>query len=61
MVRQPVSHSRRFTARVDTPEGVWVDWRCAGREDISQVRNLSFVDLLQKIVEIWLTGETFDR
>ncbi len=21
--------------------GVWVDWRCAGREDISRVRNIS--------------------
>jgi hypothetical protein len=41
MVQQPVSHSRRFTSRVETPEGVWVDWRCAGREDISRVRNLS--------------------
>ena len=38
---QPVSYSRRFTSRVETPEGVWVDWRCVGREDISRVRNLS--------------------
>ncbi len=26
---------------METPEGVWVDWRCVGREDISRVRNLS--------------------
>jgi hypothetical protein len=41
MAQQPVSHLRRFTSRVQTPNSVWVDWRCGGREDISQVRNLS--------------------
>ena len=41
MSQQSVVHSRRFTSRVETHEGVWVDWRCAGREDISRIRNLS--------------------
>jgi len=41
MLQQAVFHSRRFTSRVETREGVWVDWRCIGREDISRVRNLS--------------------
>jgi hypothetical protein len=41
MSQQSVIHSRRFTSRVETPDGVWVDWRCSGREDISRVRNLS--------------------
>ncbi len=41
MLQQSFPHSRRFTSRVQTPEGVWVDWLCAGREDISRVRNLS--------------------
>jgi PilZ domain len=41
MSQQSVLHSRRFTSRVETHECVWVDWRCAGREDISRVRNLS--------------------
>jgi len=42
MLKQSASPSRRFTSRVKTPpSGVWVDWRCAGREDISRVRNLS--------------------
>ena len=40
-MKQFASPSRRFTSRVATPEGVWVDWRCAGREDISRVRNIS--------------------
>jgi PilZ domain len=26
---------------VETPANVWVDWRCAGMEDISRVRNMS--------------------
>jgi len=41
MFRQPVSHSRRFNSRVETFEGVWVYWRCGGRDDTSRVRNLS--------------------
>ena len=41
MLKQPAPPSRRFTSRVVTPESVWVDWRCVGREDISRVRNLS--------------------
>ena len=41
MLQQAVFHSRRFTSRVETPEGVWVYWRCAGRDDTSRVRNLS--------------------
>ena len=41
MSQQSVFHSRRFTPRVESHGGVWVDWRCFGREDISQVRNLS--------------------
>lgn len=35
------SPSRRFTSRVHTPGDVWVCWKCLGREDISQVRNMS--------------------
>jgi hypothetical protein len=41
MSQQSVIHTRRFTSRVEAPDGVWVDWRCAGREDISRIRNLS--------------------
>jgi hypothetical protein len=41
MSNKPASPARRFTSRVETPAGVWVDWRCDGREDISQVRNMS--------------------
>jgi len=41
-VQRQTSPSRRLHSRVETPAGVWVDWRCAGREDISLVRNISF-------------------
>jgi hypothetical protein len=48
MLKQSSSPSRRFTSRIETHESVWVDWRCAGREDISRVWNISlgglFVD-----------------
>ena len=33
--------SRRFTSRVYAPGDVWVYWKCQGREDVSQVRNMS--------------------
>ncbi len=41
MLKQRVSPSRRFNSRVETHEGVWVDWRCSGTEDVSRVRNMS--------------------
>src|SRR5712692_5416942 len=38
---QTPSYSRRHTSRVEAPEGVWVYWRCNGRDDVSRVRDLS--------------------
>ncbi len=39
---RPISApSRRFTSRVQAPGDVWVYWKCQGREDVSQVRNMS--------------------
>jgi hypothetical protein len=58
MVQQPVSHSRRFTSRVETPEGVWVDWRCAGCEDISRVRNVSLGGLFVETAKSGVVGST---
>jgi hypothetical protein len=34
-------YSRRFSTRVELRERVCVYWRCAGREDLSPIRNLS--------------------
>lgn len=46
MLQHQVSHSRRFTSRFDTSEGVWVYWSADGREDIARVRDLSLAGLL---------------
>ena len=32
---------RRLTSRAQTPEGIWVYWRCEGREDVSPIRDIS--------------------
>jgi len=34
-------HSRRHNKRVETPQGVWVFWRCGRTEDTSRVKDLS--------------------
>jgi c-di-GMP-binding flagellar brake protein YcgR len=38
---QSFSISRRLSARVETPDGVWVYWRSNGRDDLSRVHDLS--------------------
>jgi PilZ domain len=43
--------SRRHYPRVETPDGVWVYWNCKGREDTSQVRDLSMGGLFVKTQE----------
>jgi PilZ domain-containing protein len=35
------AYSRRLSSRIDTPEGVWVYWRCGPTEDVSRVCDLS--------------------
>lgn len=39
-------YSRRLIPRVETPEGLWVCWRCVGVEDVSRVCDLSVGGLL---------------
>jgi len=58
MAQQPVPHVRRFTSRVETPNGVWVDCRCGGPEDISQVRDLSLGGLFVETQESRSVGST---
>jgi len=48
IMKHTIQPSRRLTSRVNTPEGVWVYWRCNGRDDISQVENLSLGGLFVK-------------
>jgi len=38
---QTPSYSRRHTSRVETTDGVWVYWRCNGRDEVSRVCDLS--------------------
>src|SRR5206468_12908799 len=40
-VPQGPCFSRRLSSRVGTPQGVWVYWRCNGRDDLSSVSDLS--------------------
>jgi len=40
-VKNQVLQSRRKHKRIDDPQGVWVYWRCGGREDTSHVRDIS--------------------
>ncbi len=40
-MRPSSAPSRRFSSRVQAPGDVWVYWNCQGRDDISQVRNMS--------------------
>ena len=39
--KKQVLASQRQHKRVETPEGVWVLWRCGRTEDTSRVKNLS--------------------
>ncbi len=41
MLQEPAFPLRRLNSRVETPEGVWVLWSCDGRNEISQVRDLT--------------------
>lgn len=60
MLEQPVSHSRRFTSRVATPEGVWVYWSSEGRDDTSRVRNLSLGGLFVETSQSRRVGSTVE-
>ena len=40
-MKKQVLKSRRSHKRVDTPQGVWVYWRCGRAEDTSRIRDMS--------------------
>jgi hypothetical protein len=58
MLKQPVSYSRRFTSRIETPEGVWVYWSSDGRDDSARVRNLSLGGLFVETSQSRRVGST---
>lgn len=41
MFKAVTSPSRRSESRIESPDGVWIIWRCNGREMVSAVRNIS--------------------
>ena len=50
--------SRRLSSRVETTGDVWVCWQCQGREDVSQVRNLSLGGLFIETPDARTVGVT---
>ena len=57
-LQQMASPSRRLNSRVETREGVWVYWRCQGRDDTSRVRDLSLGGLFVETATPRLVGST---
>jgi hypothetical protein len=41
MLKAVASASRRCESRIEIPDGVWIIWRCSGREMVSTVQNIS--------------------
>jgi hypothetical protein len=60
MLQPRVSPSRRLSLRVQAREGVWVYWRCHGREDTSRVRDLSLSGLFVETATPRAVGSTTD-
>ncbi len=58
MLQEPLFPLRRRTSRVQTPEGVWVLWTCDGRDEISQVRDLSLGGLFVETASPRAVGST---
>ncbi len=58
MLQQIASPSRRANSRIATPEGVWVYWRCSGRDDTSQVRDVSLGGLFVETAKPKAVGST---
>jgi hypothetical protein len=41
MLRAVANASRRCESRIEISDGVWIIWRCSGREMVSTVHNIS--------------------
>ena len=52
--------SRRLTSRVETPQGVWVYWRCGGRADVSPIRDMSMGGAFLKTIKTQPLGSTIN-
>jgi hypothetical protein len=49
-------YSRRFSTRIELQERVCVYWRCAGKEDLSRIRNLSTGGLFLETADYRVVG-----
>jgi len=58
MMKPLVPPSRRFNSRIETRDGVWVYWRCNGRDDTSRVRDVSLGGLFIETQKTRQVGTT---
>lgn len=58
--KKSVLFSRRRFTRIDTPQGVWVFWRCGRIEDTSRVSDLGPGGLLLQTPRIFPPDSTVD-
>jgi PilZ domain len=59
-LKKSVLHSRRRHKRVETPDGIWVFWRCGRAEDTSKVEDLSVGGLFIETSRVCPIGATVD-
>ena len=58
MLKQATLPSRRVTSRVRAGGDIWIYWRCNGRDETSQVRDLSLGGLFVETTEPKSVGST---
>ena len=59
-IKKQVLVSRRRYQRVETPQGVWVFWRCGRTEDTSRVSDLGVGGLLLETPKVFPAGSTVE-
>jgi hypothetical protein len=59
-MKRTVLLSRRRSKRVETPQGVWVFWRCGRMEDTSRVRDLSVGGLFVETLKVCPVDSTVE-
>ncbi len=58
MLQQTGFPSRRFNSRIESPEDVWVYWRCDERDETSRVRDVSLGGLFVETPKPGSVGST---
>jgi hypothetical protein len=52
--------SRRRNKRYETPQGIWVFWRCGGMEDMSKVQDVSVGGLFIETQKVCPVNSTME-